>query len=115
MISTQIQDNNFPIFITEGTGLEKQMAINENRYLTFCSDKLKVSSQPTVVFGNMLGDFDSHILKALITKPKDIVYCIFIGDRSIADVNAEKYNFESKFNNYPNQIEFVDSSTVFKI
>ena len=115
LISTQIQDNNFPIFITEGTGLEKQMAINENRYLTFCSDKLKVSSQPTVVFGNMLGDFDSHILKALITKPKDIVYCIFIGDRSIADVNAEKYNFESKFNNYPNQIEFVDSSTVFKI
>ena len=50
-----------------------------------------------------------------LTKPKDIVYCIFIGDRSIADVNAEKYNFESKFNNYPNQIEFVDSSTVFKI
>ena len=60
-----------------GTGYAIQMAINENRYLTFCSDKLKVSSQPTVVFGNMLGDFDSHILKALITKPKDIVYCIF--------------------------------------
>ena len=63
----------------------------------------------------MLGDFDSHILRALKMIPKDIVYCIYAGERTIAELNAEKYNFLAKFNDYPKQIEFVDSKTVFQL
>lgn len=115
LIATQIRSDNFPIFITEGSGIEKQLAISENNYLTFCSTKLKDSDKPTVVFGNMLGDFDAHILKALKHNPKDIIYCIYIGNRTLAEVNAEKFDFLSKFNHYPNQVTFVDSSSVFQI
>lgn len=115
LIANQIRIDNFPIFITEGTWAEKQLTISENNYLTFCSVKLKDSDKTIVVFGNMLSDFDNHILKALKHKPKDIIYCIYIANRTLAEVNAEKYNFLSKFNHYPNQVIFVDSSTVFKI
>ena len=115
LLANQIQNDNFPIFITEGSGLEKQLVISENSYLTFCSNKLKESDNPTVVFGNMLGEFDAHILRALKENPKDIIYSIYIGDRTIAEVNKEKFDFLSKFNHYPNQVVFVDSSTVFEI
>ena len=63
----------------------------------------------------MLGEFDAHILRALKENPKDIIYSIYIGDRTIAEVNKEKFDFLSKFNHYPNQVVFVDSSTVFEI
>lgn len=115
LLATQIQNDNFPVFITEGSGLEKQLVISENSYLTFCLDNLKESDSPIVVFGNMLGEFDAHILRALKQIPKDIIYCIYIGNRTIAEVNAEKFDFLSKFNHYPNQIEFVDSTTVFQL
>jgi hypothetical protein len=115
LISAQIRNNHIPLFVSEGSGAEKQVAISENNYLTFCIDKLKASTNAVVIFGNMLGDFDAHILNAIKYNPKDIIYCIYIGNRAIADVNAERFNFLAKFNNYNNEIVFVDSSTVFKI
>lgn len=115
LLSSEIEKNNFPIFITEGSGLEKKLSIYENIYLRFCLNKLKHDSQPILIFGNRLGDLDAHILDAIKDNSKDIIYCIYIGHRTIEDVISEKYNFLSKFNNYKGKIEFVDSSTVFKV
>ena len=114
-ISEQIRGNKFPTFVSEGSGADKINSINESNYLFFCLNKLKQSKNTIVIFGNMLGDFDSHILRALKMIPKDIVYCIYAGERTIAELNAEKYNFLAKFNDYPKQIEFVDSKTVFQL
>lgn len=115
LLSSEIENNNFPIFITEGSGLEKQVSISENIYLSFCLNKLKQNNKPILIFGNRLGEFDGHILEAIKAISKDIIYCIYIGDQTIEDVNSEKYNFLSKFNNYNGSIKFVDSSTVFKL
>lgn len=114
-ISNEIRNNHFPIFVTEGTGTQKEESINNNNYLTFCLSRLRKLNGPIIVFGNTLGEFDSHILKAIKEKPRDIVYCIYPVNRTIAEINAEKFDFLAKFNNYNGQIDFVDSTTVFEL
>lgn len=115
-ISNEIRDDNFPTFISEGSGKDKLVNIRNNTYLTFCLDKLRSSNNPIIIFGNTLGDFDNHILKAIKQRPKDIIYCIYCGDdRPINNINKEKLDFLTKFNDYTNQIEFVNSSTLFKL
>jgi len=114
-ISEQIKDNRFPTFISEGSGSDKLNSIRHSNYLLFSINKLKHSGKPLVIFGNVLGEFDNHILNAIKEIPKNIVYCIYTGERTLAELNTEKYSFLSKFNDYPNQIDFVDSKTVFEL
>ncbi len=115
LVSNEIRNDNFPIFVTEGSGAHKLESIKNNNYLTFCLNKLRRSNNPIIIFGNAMGDFDSHILDAIKESIRDIVYCIFPGDRTIEQINAERYGFLSKFNNYGGQIDFVDSTTVFEL
>lgn len=115
LIANQIRSDNFPVFITEGSGAQKIEGINNNNYLYFCLKKLKSCSSPIMIFGNAMGDFDIHILDAIKEKPRDIVYCIYPGERTLDNINAEKYNFTSKFNNYKKEISIVDSTTVFDL
>ena len=114
-ISNEIRNNHFPIFVTEGNGDQKKESINNNNYLTFCLSKLRRLDGPIIIFGNTLGEFDNHILKAIKEKRRDIIYCIYPGNRNIREINLEKYDFLSKFNDYPGVIEFVDSTTVFEL
>jgi hypothetical protein len=115
IISEQIRNNKFPTFISEGSGNDKLNSIKNNNYLTFCLNVLSKSKSPIIIFGNSLGDFDNHILRAIKNNPKDIIYCIYCGERTIAEINAEKFDFLSKFNDYPNQVEFVNSISLFEL
>ncbi len=115
LIAEQIRNDKIPTFITEGSGNDKLTSITNNNYLSFCLKELKDSKKPVIVFGNGLGDFDNHILKAIKQKPKDIIYSIYCGNRPIEQINAEKFNFLSKFNNYPKQVEFINSATLFEL
>jgi hypothetical protein len=115
LIADQIRNDKIPTFITEGSGNDKLKSITNNNYLSFCLKQLTNSEKPIIVFGNGLGDFDNHILKAIKQKPKDIIYSIYCGERTMDDINAEKFNFLSKFNNYPKEIEFINSATLFDL
>lgn len=115
LISDQIRNNKFPTFISEGSGFDKLNSIKNNNYLTFCLNELNKSNKPIIIFGNSLGEFDNHILKSIKNNPKDIIYCIYCNDRGMNEINAEKFNFLSKFNDYPNEIEFVNSRSLFEL
>ena len=115
LVADEIRNDNFPIFVTEGSGAQKLESINNNNYLTFCLNKLSTSNSPIIIFGNAMGDFDSHILEAIKENVRDIVYCIYPGDKSLDQINSEKYTFLSRFNNYSGQIDFVDATTVFEL
>jgi len=112
-ISHQIRGNNFPLFVSEGTGPQKEERIQENSYLRFCLENLENSEGPFLIFGNVMGEFDSHILKALKKQDRPIIYSIYTLNRTINEINLEKLNFLSKFNNYGEEVKFVNSSTVF--
>lgn len=115
IISQQIRNNKFPTFISEGSGYNKLNSIKNNNYLTYCLNTLKKSNKPIIIFGNSLGEFDNHILESIKNIPKDIIYCIYCGNRTIAEINAEKSNFLARFNDYPNEIEFVNSISLFEL
>lgn len=115
LIADQIRNNKIPTFITEGSGNDKLKSITNNNYLSFCLKQLAISKKPIIIFGNGLGDFDNHILKAIKQKPKDIIYSIYCGERTMDEINAEKFNFLSKFNHYPKQVEFINSTTLFEL
>jgi hypothetical protein len=114
-IADEIRNNNIPNFVSEGAGDDKRKSIARNDYLRFGTDNLKSSTKPILVFGNSLGEFDSHILEAIKAKPKEIVYCIYVGNRTTEDLHHEKLSFIKNFNNYSKSIDFVDSKTVFSI
>jgi len=114
-ISNEIVNNKFPVFITEGTAPMKKHGIVNDPYLSFCLDNLENSDKSIVIFGNTLGAIDNHILVSLKKKPKDIIYCLYIGNKDLNQILFEKHDFLSKFNSYPNPIYFVDSSTVFNL
>jgi hypothetical protein len=114
-VSNQIQSGSFPIFVTEGDFRMKVESIRRDSYLSFCFDKLEYSQGPTLIFGNTLGDIDNHILQALKKRPKQIIYSIYVGNRTMDEILAEKHSFLSKFNGYRYEPIFVDSRTVFNL
>jgi len=113
-ISTEIRRSHFPIFVSEGNARDKLSSINRSRYLRFCLDNLAKSDNSIVIFGNALHEIDIHIIDAIKYHQRDIIYCLYIGDRSLESVLEEKHKFSGKFEYYRKSIEFIDSSTVFK-
>ncbi len=113
-ISREIRRNHFPIFVSEGDAKDKLSSINRSRYLRFCLDNLAKSDNPIVIFGNALHEIDIHIIDAIKYHQRDIIYCLYIGDRSLESVLEEKHKFSGKFEYYRKSIEFIDSSTVFQ-
>lgn len=113
-ISREIRRNHFPIFVSEGDAKDKLSSINRSRYLRFCLDNLAKSDNPIVIFGNAIHEIDIHIIDAIKYQQKDVIYCLYIGDRSLESVLEEKHKFSGKFEYYRKSIEFIDSSTVFQ-
>lgn len=114
-ISDEIRRGNFPTFISESTGEDKLLNIRRNTYLSFCLDKLKSSTNPIMIFGTSLGDVDSHILDAIQTRGKEIIYCIYCGrGKTIHDIIIEKEDFLSG-SNHSHKVTFINSESVFDI
>lgn len=115
LISNEILHDHFPVFVSEGSSQHKIETINNSNYLVFCHVTLKRTNGPIVIFGNSLGEFDNHILDAIKEHDRPIIYCLYPGNRTLAELNVERYTFLSKFNNYRSDITIVDASTVFAI
>lgn len=60
----------FPMCVSEGTGEQKQKAINNNSYLSFSYEKIKECQGTIFTFGcSFMDDKDSHIIKAILKSP----------------------------------------------
>jgi hypothetical protein len=54
-----------PLLVTEGSSHDKLTAIEANRYLSHCLNRLRETALPVVVFGSSLSDQDDHLVQAL--------------------------------------------------
>jgi len=64
-ISKEIENNNYPIFVSEGTSNSKLKAIKSNDYLTFCLEQFENkinSNKRLVIFGHSLSAQDQHLV-----------------------------------------------------
>jgi len=64
-ISGRMEKEEYPIFVTAGSGEEKLTHIRHNRYLSDCYDNLSKITGSLVTFGFNFGEYDEHIIKAI--------------------------------------------------
>jgi hypothetical protein len=112
IITQQIENSNFPLFVAEGSGRDKMERINSDRYLRFCYDSLAKSSEPLVTYGISLGDSDSHILEAIKKTPRNLAIGIYTGTRSEIEIRGDRLQFETKFNGYPRRVSFFSAQSL---
>lgn len=113
VITNEINGNNYPLFISEGTSEMKLKAIQSNKYLSYCFRNLKENKHnELVIFGHSLSSQDSHIVKILDEKYEKIAFGIRISeDRTINDIKSEINKIRPLFKKA--EIDFYDSSTLF--
>lgn len=63
----------WPLFVSEGTDIDKRRAIASSDYLAFAYRSLVDHRGPLVVFGHSLGGSDAHLVDAIAASPTDRV------------------------------------------
>lgn len=82
-IKHRIEEKQYPIFVTAGSGQEKLVHIMHNKYLSHCYEKLCTIQGSLIVFGFGFGETDSHIVDAINRaakrKPGENLLSIYVG------------------------------------
>jgi hypothetical protein len=66
LVKEGLAQNNYPLFVAEGTADQKLEQIQRSGYLWYCLSKLAKIESPLTIFGHALGPSDSHILDVII-------------------------------------------------
>ena len=113
-VRARLDEGEYPIFVTSGSGDEKLEHIRHNRYLSYCYDQLSKLNGSLVTFGFNFGPYDEHIIEAinianhLRSKSEPKLWSVYIGAYSDADVEHIK-SIEHKF--HP-KVYVYDAKTV---
>jgi len=59
------KSHRFPVYVAEGTSLQKMRKINSVAYLRHCYDTLRLNSAVTFVYGHSADENDAHIYRAI--------------------------------------------------
>jgi hypothetical protein len=112
-ITTQISNNNYPLFISEGKSLTKLKAIQSNPYLSFCLKQLEENSDKSlIIFGQSLSDQDEHIVKIMDKHYDKVAISIRSEDwDTVGKLKAEKNRISSLFKK--TKFEFYDAKSFF--
>lgn len=112
MLRNEIQHGNVPLFVAEGTFLDKEIAIQNNYYLRTCLSKLRYSKKDLVVFGLSFQSSDRHIVEAINKSHiKTLVVGVYPENKDEKDIIAETSRMNAMFPN--KSVSFYDSRTLF--
>lgn len=110
-IKMRIKNDEYPIFVTSGSGRDKLEQIKHNAYLAFCYDRLSRVTGSIVSYGFNFGKYDEHIIAAInkATKfnGKGKLLSIYIGVYSEDD----KEYIESIKDKFKCKVSIFDSKT----
>lgn len=95
-----------PLFVSEGTTVQKLKAIRASEYLRFCHSQLEGDRGNLVTFGVRFGNQDAHILEALRQHGgRRVAVSVFPGSID----HREQEILEARLS--PCQVDFFDSTT----
>ena len=115
MIGNIISKGKMPLFVSEGSYLEKEKTIERSDYLSFCIQNLEKSVNKLVIFGSSLSYQDTHIANAINYKKTDkreLAIAIHINNKSREDLEKETKRLKAKFKSH--KTYFYDSETIFE-
>ncbi|MGE8146856.1 DUF4917 family protein [Pseudomonas frederiksbergensis] len=99
-----------PLFVNEGPAQDKLKTIRSSDYLSFCYDQLLGHVEGLCIFGQALGEQDSHIIHALRqAKPKVVAVSIY--PRTKAFIQHQKRHYAKVFEGTGVELRFFDSKT----
>ncbi|EAH7993276.1 DUF4917 family protein, partial [Campylobacter jejuni] len=111
-ITEELNNNRYPVFVSEGTSEQKKAKIIHNAYLNHCYKSLSYIDGDLIVFGTMLKSNDEHIQDAIL---KSKVKNIYFGASSLEKGKNDLNSFIEKNNNLEKnkkQIFFYDYKSV---
>jgi hypothetical protein len=112
VIAEHLNDNKYPLFISEGSSEKKLEAIRLNPYLNFCFEKLqKNENENIVVYGSSLSEQDEHIINAINSNYKNIAISIYSYDKK-KQLEKKMNYISSLFEN--SNVVFFKSDSLFK-
>ncbi len=104
-----INQDIYPIFVSEGTSQQKKAKIIHNAYLNHCYKSLSKISGDLIIFGTMLKTNDDHIRDAI---KHSKINKIYIGVSSVAAIDDfDSFVEELKVVAHPKTVLFYDYRT----
>jgi Domain of unknown function (DUF4917) len=96
--STIANERRLPLYVAEGTSIAKLRKINSNKYLTYCSDKLRVVIGNCFVYGHSADPNDMHVYSAIFKSDVEHLYfCIHKPTADIPRVESELSRYQKLF------------------
>ncbi len=111
MVSAMINNNQFPLFVSEARSSDKLKKIMDNRYLEHAYKNFRKSGKKLVSYGFSFSDNDDHIAAAIDERRRDIAVSIYHQDKNKNEVQAEVSRIKSKLSSH--NVVFFDSSSLF--
>lgn len=107
-----LQNEIYPIFVSEGTSKQKKAKIIHNAYLNHCYKSLgSIGSKESslIIFGTLLKTHDSHIREAILNNKVRNIYIGISSEEQIKDL--EPFKLELKEARIPKTVKFYNYKT----
>lgn len=108
-IQNELNNDRYPVFVSEGTSNQKKAKIIHNAYLNHCYKSLSAISGSLVVFGTTLKSNDTHIQEAILNSK---IKCIYFGVSNLEKGQQELSTFIDEATKKNKQVSFYDYKSV---
>lgn len=113
LVRLQIHTGHLPLFVSEGTSLQKQIAIDKNNYLAFCQRAFRTAGNRMVIHGFSFSNADDH-LRSVFNLDHQLAIGIYMADPNKANISHNIKRIEAKLSGLKSkQIRYFDSGTLF--
>jgi hypothetical protein len=113
LIEQKIGAGYIPLFVSEGSSEDKQLAISRSEYLQHANFHLQHGTNSLVIYGASLSRPDLHIVKAIRDTLRQIAFSIRVGEKTADELRAEMFRQREKLPEHA--ARFFDSSTLFAV
>jgi len=111
-IETEIAHGHIPLFVSEGTSQEKELAIYRNYYLRFSNHYFRESRSKLVIYGVSFSSPDEHVVHSIRGSTAQLAIAVRTSGKSEVEIQQWCADASRKFPK--TKIVFFDSSTLFK-
>ncbi|MEO6839690.1 MAG: DUF4917 family protein [Bradyrhizobium sp.] len=109
--STITQTKRLPLYVAEGTSVQKLARIYAMPYLRHCYEMLECSDNAFFVYGHSAGQNDAHIYDAIFSSDiSHLYFCIHKPTANIDDINGELSRYQKR-NGSDVKFTLVDAET----
>lgn len=112
-VKEEIKQDNYPVFISEGSSESKAKSIQSNKYLSYCLEKFRTNRKESlIIYGQSLNIQDKHLVHIINKHYKSAAISIRPESwSSIKSLVSEKHRIELLLTNV--NVVFFDSNTLF--